>query len=98
MTDQAHTALLDGYRALDGTYDELVDAAGRPRDHGRAAADLLANLTPGEFARCQTLAELALAQQGVTFSVYSDQRGAEKVMPVCLVPRCLLYTSDAADE
>lgn len=89
MTDQTQAGLLDGYRPLVGTYDELVDAEGRPREHARAAADLLANLTPDEFARCQTLAELALAQQGVTFSVYSDQRGAEKVMPVCLVPRVI---------
>jgi uncharacterized circularly permuted ATP-grasp superfamily protein len=46
-------------------------------------------LTPDAFARCQALAELALSQQGVTFSVYSDNRGAEKVMPVCLVPRVI---------
>ncbi|MES1206420.1 MAG: circularly permuted type 2 ATP-grasp protein, partial [Pseudomonadota bacterium] len=41
------------------------------------------------FARCQALAELSLAQRGVTFSVYSDSRGTEKVMPVCLVPRVI---------
>ena len=46
-------------------------------------------MTPETFARCQALAELALAQRGVTFSVYSDQRGTEKVMPVCLVPRVI---------
>ena len=46
-------------------------------------------MTPDTFARCQALAELALAQQGVTFSVYSDQRGTEKIFPVCLVPRVI---------
>src|SRR6478735_2795343 len=46
-------------------------------------------MTPDAFARSQALAELALAQKGVTFSVYSDQRGTEKVMPVCLVPRVI---------
>ena len=49
-------------------------------------------MTPDTFARFQALAELALAQWGVTFSVYSDQRGTEKVMPVCLVPRVLAAT------
>jgi uncharacterized circularly permuted ATP-grasp superfamily protein len=67
----------------------MVDVEGKPRAYARTAADLLRNLTADEFARCQTLAELALAQQGVTFSVYSDQRGSEKVMPVCLVPRVI---------
>ena len=52
-------------------------------------ANLLANMSSDTFARCQALAELALAQRGVTFSVYSDDRGTEKVMPVCLVPRVI---------
>ena len=50
---------------------------------------LLANMSADSFARCQALAELSLAQRGVTFSVYSDERGTEKVMPVCLVPRVI---------
>jgi uncharacterized circularly permuted ATP-grasp superfamily protein len=82
-------ALLEGYRALDGTYDELVETAGQTREHARMVANLLATMTPETFARCQALAELALAQRGVTFSVYSDDRGTEKVMPVCLVPRVI---------
>ncbi len=81
--------ILDGYRALDGTYDELVDSAGGTRKHALMVANLLANMNADTFARCQALAELALAQRGVTFSVYSDERGTEKVMPVCLVPRVI---------
>src|SRR5690349_1854006 len=82
-------AILTGYRALDGTYDELVESEGTTRRHAQMVATLLANMTPDTFARCQALAELALAQRGVTFSVYSDDRGTEKVMPVCLVPRVI---------
>jgi uncharacterized circularly permuted ATP-grasp superfamily protein len=88
MTDEAR-GLLEGYLPINGTYDELVDSSGAPRAHAGAAAALLSSLGPDDFARSQTLAELALAQQGVTFSVYSDQRGSEKVMPVCLVPRVI---------
>jgi uncharacterized circularly permuted ATP-grasp superfamily protein len=83
------STILDGYRALDGTYDELVEAAGGTRKHALMVANLLANMNADTFARCQALAELALAQRGVTFSVYSDDRGTEKVMPVCLVPRVI---------
>ncbi|HEY1418665.1 MAG TPA: circularly permuted type 2 ATP-grasp protein, partial [Myxococcaceae bacterium] len=42
-----------------------------------------------EFARTQQMAETALVNQGVTFSVYSDERGVEKTFPVCLLPRIL---------
>jgi uncharacterized circularly permuted ATP-grasp superfamily protein len=93
LLDEKRPLLLDGYRAPDGTYDELIDADGEPRPHARTATRLLNDLSAEEFSRCQTLADLALVEQGVTFSVYSDQRGSEKVMPVCLVPRVL-----AADE
>jgi uncharacterized circularly permuted ATP-grasp superfamily protein len=91
--DEKRPLLLDGYRAPAGTYDELIDADGNPRPHARTATRLLDGLSAEEFSRCQTLADLALVEQGVTFSVYSDQRGTEKVMPMCLVPRVI-----AADE
>jgi uncharacterized circularly permuted ATP-grasp superfamily protein len=82
-------AVLDGYAPIPGTYDELVEASGVTRPHAHMVAALLANMSPDTFARCQALAELSLAQRGVTFSVYSDARGTEKVMPVCLVPRVI---------
>jgi uncharacterized circularly permuted ATP-grasp superfamily protein len=90
--------LLRGYGALKGVYDELVDSAGQPRAHARVAAEMLGGLTPDTFERYQTLAELSLVQQGVTFSVYSDQRGTEKVMPMCLVPRVMGATEWARVE
>src|SRR5437588_536438 len=39
--------------------------------------------------RARALAELSLYNQGVTVSVYSDQRGTEKIFPLCLVPRVI---------
>jgi uncharacterized circularly permuted ATP-grasp superfamily protein len=89
VVDEKRPLLLDGYQAPTGTYDELIDELGQPRPHARTATTLLDGLSADEFSRCQTLADLALVEQGVTFSVYSDKRGAEKVMPVCLVPRVI---------
>ena len=80
------TGLFAGYRALAGAFDELfVEAAARD-GYGRVVG-LLDGVLPAEFARSQQLAELALLNQGVTFSVYADSRGTEKVFPFCLVPR-----------
>jgi uncharacterized circularly permuted ATP-grasp superfamily protein len=50
---------------------------------------MLAGGSAAEFARTQALAEAALMNQGVTFSVYSDARGVEKIFPVCLLPRVI---------
>ena len=81
------TPLLADYRGLPGTWDELFTESGAPRPAFRKAFDALGAHTRAGFAMCQALAERALLNQGVTFSVYSDQRGTEKIFPFCLVPR-----------
>src|SRR3569832_1080994 len=81
--------LFDTYQPIAGTFDEMIDAEGNPRAHARRATKILDGLTPKEFAHAQSLAELSLYSQGVTFSVYSDQRGTEKIFPICLVPRVI---------
>ena len=85
--------LLDGYPALAGTYDELLDPSGAPRPAFARVAARLSQMAPAELARLQALAETALLQQGVTFSVYGDARGTEKIFPYCLLPRLV-----AADD
>jgi uncharacterized circularly permuted ATP-grasp superfamily protein len=80
--------LLSGYPAEPGCYDELMDGA-QPRPAFRRALEMLAALSPDDFARHQALAERALLNQGVTFSVYKDERGTEKIFPLCLIPRII---------
>lgn len=82
--------IFDGYTPLPGTYDELIAEDGSIRPSFRAAMEALGALPASELARCQSLAELALLNQGVTFSVYSDQRGAEKIFPYCAIPRIVV--------
>src|SRR5689334_1820428 len=82
----APSGLLAGYQALAGTHDEMFTADGERRELARVVASL-DGYNESEFARSQQLAELALLNQGVTFSVYADSRGTEKIFPFCLVPR-----------
>jgi len=79
--------LFDAYAPLEGSWDEIFSGSGEPRPGLRRP--LAALLTTGfdELARAQNLAERSLLNQGVTFSVYSDERGSEKIFPFCLVPR-----------
>src|SRR5262249_24620 len=85
--------LFDGYPAIPGTYDEMFEGGGGARAAFARVAGLLAKLTADELARSQTLAETALLHPGVTFSVYGDARGTEKIFPFCLLPRLI-----AADD
>src|SRR5579862_837810 len=80
------------YPALPGTFDEMFDGD-RARPAFARIAALLDKISPADLARSQGLAETALLQQGVTFSVYGDARGTEKIFPFCLLPRLI-----AADD
>ena len=77
--------LLEEYRPLAGTYDEVFGGEGAIR--APFTRPFSTFRTTEDFARSQSLAERALLNQGVTFSVFNDQRGAEKIFPFCLLPR-----------
>jgi uncharacterized circularly permuted ATP-grasp superfamily protein len=81
--------IFSGYAPLPGAFDELFAADGAPRPTFQGALAALGTRGTADFAACQALAERALMNQGVTFSVYSDDRGAEKIFPFCLVPRII---------
>jgi len=80
-------ALFGAYAPLGGTWDELFAASGRVRDGLAVPLSALLASRPDDLARAQALAERSLLHQGVTFSVYNDDRGSEKIFPFCLVPR-----------
>jgi len=77
---------LSGYES-DGFYDELMDETGRPRPEAQALVDLIERLPPQELTRRQRAIERSLYQMGITFTVYSDNSGTEKIMPFDVVPR-----------
>jgi uncharacterized circularly permuted ATP-grasp superfamily protein len=79
--------LFSGYAGLPGCYDEIVDADGQFRRDVRRFARLLDGLGLREMERRQRLADGAFRQGGITFSVYSDRRGVEKIFPFDLIPR-----------
>lgn len=71
-----------------GFFDEMFDSNG-PRPHYANLLRTLGNLSADEFrARCE-LADLTLVHQGITFTVYGDDKGVEKPFPIDLVPRVI---------
>ncbi|KAB2898425.1 MAG: circularly permuted type 2 ATP-grasp protein [Kofleriaceae bacterium] len=86
--------LFADYRPLAGTFDEILATEGA-RPAFRRVLEQLGRMSADELARHQQLAELALLNQGVTFSVYSDNRGTEKIFPFCVMPR-LVSAADFA--
>ncbi|MEM9366612.1 MAG: circularly permuted type 2 ATP-grasp protein [Planctomycetota bacterium] len=70
-----------------GFFDELVDPNSIARPDTEALVQMINDLPGGELARRQRAIERALYQMGITFTVYSDTEGTEKIMPFDIVPR-----------
>ena len=79
--------LFDGYLPLEGVQDELFQPNGSARAGASGVVKRLNALGETEFRLRQRLADEAFLRSGVTFSVYADQRGSEKIFPFDLVPR-----------
>ncbi len=77
---------LDGYDC-GGFYDEMFTPDGHVRPGYEILAARLRALGPGEVARRQAAAESALYGLGITFNVYQDGAGTEKIFPFDIVPR-----------
>lgn len=79
-----HTFL--GYQT-EGFHDELFDESGVPRPGARVLVDFINKLPEGRLSERQTSIERALHRMGITFAVYGDKSGTEKIFPFDIVPR-----------
>src|SRR5713101_7068856 len=68
-------------------FDEMFEAGCEPRAAARALVHLIEAMTDGELLRRQQSAERALLHMGITFNVYGDSAGTERIFPFDLVPR-----------
>jgi uncharacterized circularly permuted ATP-grasp superfamily protein len=73
--------------STNGIWDELFESAGVPRPAFQPFYEALGRTSPEEYRRLQTEAEKALIRTGITFVVYGDKEGQEKIMPFDLMPR-----------
>lgn len=79
-----------GYRSYPGCFDELFATDGQPRRELARVVELLEELGADETTTRQRLASSALLKQGITFTVYSDRRGTERIFPFDVIPRVVL--------
>src|SRR5262249_25489125 len=71
----------------EGFYDEMFTADGRPRGGAALLAQRLAALPAGALLQRQRAAEQALLSLGITFNVYREGAGTERVFPFDIIPR-----------
>ncbi|MGO8701133.1 MAG: circularly permuted type 2 ATP-grasp protein [Limisphaerales bacterium] len=70
-------------------FDEMMDGHGEVRPHYRNFGSLFEGLKREEFEdKCRSVG-LAFLRQGITFNVYGDSQGMERIFPFDLIPRII---------
>ena len=80
--------MLKDYQVNDG-FDEMLDEKTGVRAHYEGFHRLFNELTRAEFEAKRQAVDTAFLRQGVTFNVYGDAAGTEKVFPFDLLPRII---------
>jgi uncharacterized circularly permuted ATP-grasp superfamily protein len=80
--------MLQNYKN-DGFFDEMVDGTGLTRPHYQKFRGLLEELPADDFNRRRQSVDLSFLRQGITFNVYGDERGTEKIFPFDMIPRII---------
>jgi uncharacterized circularly permuted ATP-grasp superfamily protein len=82
-------SLLSKSYDVGGYFDEMQGSDGKVRPHYRRLAERLGTLPLEEFERRRAAVDLALLRRGVTFTVYNDSEGTERIFPFDLIPRII---------
>jgi len=77
----------DAYDPGEGFYDELFLGRNQPRPEAIPLIERIHSLEEGELQQRQAAAQAALFQMGVTFNVYGDSQGTERIFPFDIIPR-----------
>jgi uncharacterized circularly permuted ATP-grasp superfamily protein len=80
--------LFQGY-VPENFFDEMFEPTGSVRAHYARLLDRYSGMTSEEFQKKRDLADNAFLTQGVTFTVYNDQKGTERIFPFDLIPRII---------
>jgi uncharacterized circularly permuted ATP-grasp superfamily protein len=71
-------------------FDEMyIDGASNVRDHYREFEAWLATQSPKTVARKRAEADLIFRRVGITFAVYGNEAGTERVIPFDIIPRMI---------
>ena len=62
-------------------YDEMYDGSGNCRSHYREFARWLAATPAEQLARRRQEADLLFHRAGITFTLYGDEQGTERLIP-----------------
>ena len=84
-----HAPVFAAYRSPSGMFDEMFAAGGGPHPWCAPVASSLLGMGGAEFASLRSQAERMLLRMGVTFNVYGQTEGVERIFPFDPIPRII---------
>ena len=70
-------------------FNEMYDDTGKVRPHFKAYAKWLADTPAERIARKRAEADIAFHRVGITFAVYGEEAGKERLIPFDIIPRII---------
>lgn len=83
--------LFDTYEPGD-FFDELFETKAKPRPEAAPLINRINSFALAELQQRQQAAQNTLFKMGVTFNVYSDEQGTERIFPFDVIPRIVPYS------
>lgn len=81
--------LFSSYTQLPSTWDEMYCNYSKIRAPYEGFIEYLKNTSPDKLTKKEELSKQLFMSQGVTFTVYNDNEGIEKIFPFDIVPRII---------
>ncbi|WP_242082504.1 circularly permuted type 2 ATP-grasp protein [Aestuariivivens sediminis] len=81
--------LFSSYSLLPDTWDEMYASKTKIRQQYDLISSFLKNTSPEVLYKKEELSKQLFMSQGVTFTVYNDNEGIEKIFPFDIIPRII---------
>ncbi|KAF1052832.1 MAG: hypothetical protein GAK43_01729 [Stenotrophomonas maltophilia] len=89
MATYAMSELLTHYPLNHSAYHELLDTSGNLRPHWTRLVQALERSSPAQMRQRQALLARQIQENGVTYNVYADPKGADRPWELDLLPNVL---------
>lgn len=70
-------------------FDEIIDHSNAARAGNEPITSFINNTNITDLSQLKSIAEASMIDMGITFNVYSDTEGTERIIPVDIIPRTI---------
>ncbi|MED7818977.1 MULTISPECIES: circularly permuted type 2 ATP-grasp protein [unclassified Francisella] len=82
-------SVFSGYTPYHGVYDEIFSSEGNVRNDVYQAIKTIDELSEESLYEKQKFVDASFLKNGITFTVYNNSEGTEKIFPFDLIPRVI---------